>query len=69
MIFITTLPVWFMIIGLILMRWQKVKDWAGVGQIRPVKRSRSSNSPAILGRWSAANELPLLLEADSSSQA
>jgi len=30
---ITNLPIFFMIIGIILMRWQKVKDWAEVGRI------------------------------------
>lgn len=33
MILITTLPVWFMIIGLILMKWEKMKDWRDVGYV------------------------------------
>jgi Na+/phosphate symporter len=31
--FITTLPVLFMIVGLILMKWQKMKDWHDVGYV------------------------------------
>jgi hypothetical protein len=31
--FAASVPVLFMIVGLILMRWQRVKDWADVGRL------------------------------------